>query len=370
MGPMPEPLKDFVDIDLVKRLGERMQLVYRGFARDEFVRQVSAVLPDLELKDRMAAIAGALAERLPAAFPEAVALVVEALESAETPLSGWEAWPLATYIELCGTGHPAESLDAMERVSPFMSCEMAIRPFLERYPEQTFERLERWVDHPDASVRRLVSEGTRPLLPWGKRVAALREDPLPGIRLIERLRDDPSEDVRRSVANHLNDVSKDHPELAVETARRWAKEGSVHTQRLLEHALRTLVKKGNPGALEVLGFTTAAEVEVDAFVCRPTEVPIGGEVELRARLRSTSGNDQHLVVDYIVHYVKRDGSSRPKVFKWKTLDLAAGAEIGLRRKQHVQDQSTRIHHPGLHRVELQVAGVVAAETAFELLPAR
>jgi len=295
-------------------------------------------------------------------------IVLAAAEIREPAISGWEAWPLATFIELYGTEHPVESFDAMERLTVFMSCELAIRPFLERYPEQTFARLDRWVNDPDAAVRRLVSEGTRPLLPWGRRVAGLREDPLPGLGLIEKLRDDPSEDVRRSVANHLNDVSKDHPQLAIETAGRWAAGASADTERLLRHALRTLVKRGDAEALEVLGFTSGAEVEVDFFTCRPAQVAMGGEVELSARLRSKSRKTQHLVIDCIVHYVKKDGAARPKVFKWSTVELGPGESLELRRRLVLQDLSTRIHHPGIHRVELQVAGTVVAEAAFELLP--
>jgi len=365
---MPEPLKDFVDAGLVERLGARVERVLPGFPLDDFVREVASVLSNLELKDRMAAVARGLADRLPAAFPEAVSVGVAAAELGDPPVAGWEAWPLATFIELYGTEHPTESLDAMERLTVFMSCELAIRPFLQRHPQQVFERLDCWVDHPLAAVRRLVSEGTRPLLPWGQRVARLQEDPLPGIALIERLRHDPSEDVRRSVANHLNDVSKGHPQLALEVARRWAVDATPETGRLLRHALRTMVKKGVPEALEVLGFTAAAAVEVVSFTCLPAREAVGGQVELQARLRSTGTDGQRLVIDFVVHYVKKDGSSRPKVFKWRSVDLGSGEELELRRRLSLQDQSTRTHRPGIHRVELQVAGTVVAEAAFELLP--
>lgn len=358
-------LKDFVDGALVEALGDRFRVVHPGFDRSGFVTAVEPELGDLELKERIALIARSLAERLPPAFPDAADVVVAAAGSGSAP-SGWEAWPLATFIELFGVDHPAEALDAMETVTRFASCEFALRPQLADHPEETFARLAEWVDNGDDAVRRLVSEGTRPLLPWGKRVPALREDPRRGLALVERLRADRSEAVRRSVANHLNDVSKDHPELAVETAARWAEDGTPEIGALLRHGLRTLVKRGDPAAMRVLGFTTDAQVEVAEFACEPAEIAIGERVELRATLRSCAREAQYVVVDCVVHFVKSDGAASPKVFKWAALDLAPGEEKQLVRRQWFRDMSTRTHHLGEQTIVLQVAGREAARTSVRL----
>ncbi len=359
-------LKGFVDSALVGRLAGRLAAVAPGFDADGFQSTATAGLDDLELKDRIAQIADCLAGHLPSRFPEAVAVVVAAADNPDPPIGGWEAWPLNTFVERHGAAWPEESLDAMERLTRHASSEFAIRPLLERHREATFARLERWVEHPDEAVRRLVSEGTRPLLPWGTRVKALREDPEPGLALISRLIGDPSETVRRSVANHLNDVAKDHPERAVEVARGWMADGSGETAALVSHALRTLVKRGDPGALAVLGFATDAAVEVLEFSCEPTLVAVGGRTTLTARLRSTAAEPCRMVADWVVHYVKASGSTSPKVFKGRVFDLEPGQEVELRRRLSLADMSTRTHHPGVHRVVLQVAGRAVAEVRFEL----
>lgn len=365
---MATPLKDFVGRDVVRRLGARMQAVEPDFDLEGFVGAASASLRDLELKARIAMIARRLGAALPHRFPAAVAAVVRAARHPDPPIGAWEAWPLNAFVEQYGIGHPRESLDALEVLTRFASSEFALRPFLEQHPEATWSRVEEWAGHGDEAVRRLASEGTRPLLPWGKRVAALRRDPERGLAILERLRDDPSPTVRRSVANHLNDISKDHPDLAVATARRWSEDASPDTMALLNRGLRTLVKQGHEGALEVLGFTTDPEVEVE-LRCSEERIAVGDTVRLEAMLRSTGSVPQLLVVDYVVHYLRGDGSSAGRVFKWRSVELAPGEAATLRRRHCFQDMSTRTHHPGRHRIGLQVAGRVLAEVAFDLEPA-
>ncbi len=359
-------LKDFVDPDLVARLAARVRAVHPAFDADGFITAVMGPLGNLELKNRMALIADELAEHLPPGYPEAVAIVVAAADHPELPIDGWSAWPLNTFVERHGVAHPEESLDAMERLTRHMSSEFAIRPFLEHHREKTLARLQEWVGHGDAAVRRLVSEGTRPLLPWGPRVTGFREDPEPGLALIAGLVRDPSETVRRSVANHLNDVSKDHPDRAVKIAREWLQDGQDETKRLVAHSMRTLVKRGHPGALEILGFATTPDVTVLGFTCTPDTVSIGEHTVVSGRVRSTGSSVRKLVLDLVVHYVKANGSTSAKVFKGKVAELGPDDEVEIRRKLSLHDMTTRKHHPGNHRVELQIAGHVVAETEFEL----
>jgi len=182
--------------------------------------------------------------------------------------------------------------------------------------------LREWVRSDDEHVRRLPSEGTRPHLPWGPNVDALLNDPVLGISLLEKLRRDPSETVRRSVANHLNDIARRHPDRVVEICRRWSNEGDTEPS-MIRHALRSLVKKGDPGALALLGFTTDAAIEVEAFAITPSTIGLGESIHLAATLRSTSSEQQRLVVDFIVHHIGASGAATPKIFKWTTVELAS-----------------------------------------------
>ncbi len=359
---MPEPLKKRLAGPEVDHIAERVQLVHPSFDRLEFA-SITTSLEALELKDRIAAVADQLHETLPASYPEAVSILVRA---AEGGMEGFAAWPLCTFVERHGVDHPTESLEAMESLTRASSCEFAIRPFLDEHLDQTMAAVHRWVENEDADVRRLASEGTRPRLPWGPRVRALSDDPQIGLGVLERLRHDPSEMVRRSVANHLNDIAKDYPELVVETVGRWAGDGTVD-ERMISHALRSLVKQGHSGALAVLGFATDAQLDVVAFDVTPESLRLGEYIELKAVLRSTAEQEQRLVIDFVIHHPTARGSLSTKVFKWTTLELEAGAEQVLTKRRRIETASTRKYTAGVHSIELQVAGRVLARTSFDLL---
>ena len=363
---MPAALKDSVDAAVVDELARRFAEVDDHFDARSFTERTAPALVGLELKARIELIARelwrALGDRDPA---DSLACLVE-VARAEPPVDGWAAWPLATVLELFGPSRPSAALDAMEHVTTRMSCEFAVRPFLRDHYDETYARLLELTDHADERVRRLPSEGTRPLLPWGMRVQRLLDDPRPGLALLQRIRHDPSETVRRSVANHLNDVAKAHPDLVVETLASWMDEPETD-RRMVAHALRTLVKHGDPGALGVLGFTTDPQVVVERFDVSPTVVEIGTPIALSADLRSVGTTPQRLVVDFVVHHVNASGATSPKVFKWTTVELGPGDRRTLAKRRQIQQASTRTYRAGTHRVELQVSGRVVAATAFDVV---
>ncbi len=360
---MAEPLKNRLDRRTVELLADRFVEVRPGFDAAAFTAEAMSRFPQLELKDRVNLVADLLADHLPDGYPAALSLVVAV---AETDPGEWASWPLCSFVERHGVDHPTESLDAMEKLTRRWSCEFAVRPFLDHHLDQTRGRLRRWVEDPDEAVRRLASEGTRPLLPWGPKVQAILDDPEIGLELLRVLRHDESATVRRSVANHLNDLTKSHPDLVVATVTGWTGEEHPVDDRLVRHALRTLVKQGHPGALGVLGFTTDPEVEVDGFDCSPAAIDLGQRIELTAGLRSVADADQLLVIDFVIHHVTASGTSSPKVFKWATRTIEPGRSLVLSKKRLIQTASTRRYHRGVHRVDLQVAGRVMASTEFDL----
>ena len=362
---MAAALKDSVDAGVVDELARRFATIDDRFDAQGFAERTTPQLAELELKGRIETIARelwrALGDREPA---DSLAYVVD-VARAEPPVDGWAAWPLATVVELFGPSCPTAALDAMEHVTQRMSCEFAVRPFLRDHFDATYDRLVEFTTHDDERVRRLPSEGTRPRLPWAMKVQRLIDVPLPGIALLQRLRHDPSETVRRSVANHLNDVAKDYPQLVVDTVSAWMEEPETD-RRMVRHALRTLVKRGEPGALGVLGFTVEPQVVVERFRISPGSVEMGAHITLAADLRSVGTAPQRLVVDFVVHHVNASGATSPKVFKWTTVDLEPGALCTLTKRRLIQQASTRTYRAGTHPVELQVGGRVVAATTFEV----
>jgi 3-methyladenine DNA glycosylase AlkC len=362
---MAAALKDSVDASVVAELADRFGAVDAGFDVDGFTARAVAPLADLELKGRVEHIARTLWHTTSAEDGAARMAVLVDVARAEPPVEGWAAWPLAAVVELFGLDHLPEALAALEPVTKRMSCEFAVRPLLRQHFEPTYARLVELTEHDDDRVRRLPSEGTRPLLPWAPRVPQLLADPMPGLALLERLRHDESETVRRSVANHLNDVSRAHPGLVVETTARWLDEPETD-RRMIAHGLRTLVKAGDPAALAVLGFSTDPQVEVERFEVGPAIVEMGDHLALAADLRSTGDAPQRLVIDFVVHHVNASGETSPKVFKWTTADLAPGERRTFAKRRLIRQASTRTYRSGTHRVELQVGGTVVASGAFDV----
>jgi 3-methyladenine DNA glycosylase AlkC len=256
------------------------------------------------------------------------------------------------------------------------TAEFSIRPFLEHHPQATLERLAQWTQDPSEHVRRLVSEGTRPRLPWGRRLKAFQADPTPVLNLLERLKDDPSLYVRRSVANNLNDIGKDHPDRLVALACRWWSESTrlgseplrAQRQWLVAHGLRSLLKAGHPGALGVLGHGELPEVRLLDPSLSPSPARMGARIRLGFSLHNPTDRVQSLLVDLRVHYRKAAGHTGPKVFKLRAVNLAPQATAVFAKTLSLAQMTTRQHHPGEHRVEALVNGQALALGSFELLP--
>jgi 3-methyladenine DNA glycosylase AlkC len=247
------------------------------------------------------------------------------------------------------------------------TAEYSIRGFLERYPERTLDRLRDWAGDSNVHVRRLVSEGTRPRLPWAPRLRAFQDDPQPVLQLLELLKDDPGLYVRRSVANNLNDIGKDNPTALIETCRQWLSGATAERTWLIRHALRSAVKRGEPAALEVLGFVPATGVEVRDIHIAPAVASIGESVTFTVELGNEGSAAQQLLVDLRVHFVKANGRPSPKVFVLKELEVEPGGSARLTKTISLAQHTTRTHYPGKHRVEVVVNGRVIGSGAFDVV---
>lgn len=354
---MATPLKLFFDARVVDAVADAFTRAWPGFPRERFVRESLDGLDSLELLPRGHHLAAALARALPPHWPEAARIVRDSLGP---PLGVEESWGMAPFFYLPhvflvakhGLGHWEESMALQEELTRRFSCEFSIRPYLEREPERTLARLHTWTRHPDVHVRRLVSEGTRPRLPWAPRLRRFQEDPRPVLALLEELKDDPALYVRRSVANNLNDIGKDHPEVLREVAERWSRGASPERAWVVKHALRSAVKRGEAGALRVMGASEAVDVAVSGAV-RPEAVAVGGAVRVRIEVRNRGAAPAELVVDYAL---RPPSGAAGKVFKGARLRLGPGEAGAVERSLSFKPMSTRRHHPGVYRIEALVNG--------------
>lgn len=372
---MAEPLKTFFSPALVRRLAADIQRVEPSFPTRAFVGRAANGLDDLELLDRARQIARALGDHLPAEYPEAIGVLLRSLgpEHATDELVGsgmapFYYLPHTLFVAERGLEHFELSLRAQYELTKRFSAEGSIRAFIARDPERTFAQLRVWATDGNAHVRRLVSEGTRLRLPWARRVAWLDANPRRVLALLEVLKDDPTTLVRRSVANNLNDLSKDHAELAVETCRAWLRAESPEILALVQHAQRSLIKRGHRGALALLGAGARPRVEIGSVRLSAKSIRLGGEIRFSFDVESTSPGGQHLLVDFVVHFVKANGGSRAKVFKLKRATLEARGRASFEGKVSFAQMTTRRHYPGRHRIEVLVNGVAFPLGEFGVRP--
>ncbi|MDO9583312.1 MAG: DNA alkylation repair protein [Desulfomicrobium sp.] len=312
--------------------------------------------------DRGRRIARTLRKHLPDSYPEALSILLASIgerpprTESDGGMASFLYLPHVQFVEEFGLEHFEASMNALHLLTQRFTGEFSVRPYIDRYEAESMALLARWTRDPNPHVRRLVSEGTRPRLPWASRLRRFQKDPTPVLTLLEALRDDPEEFVRRSVANNLNDIGKDHPGILIEVARRWMTDASTDRRALVRHALRFLVKRGNPDALAVLGYGEGAAIELGEVKIAPEVVAKGQTVTIEFAVRSASSSLQKVLVDLRVHYVKANGSTSPKVFKLKALELPAGGSASFKKRLSIADLTTRRHHAGTHRVEALVNG--------------
>jgi 3-methyladenine DNA glycosylase AlkC len=372
-----EPFKNFINAQVVRDMAHHLHRAWSEFPRKRFESLALAGLDDLELKARVGHLCGAMEACLPSDLMHAADVIEASLAPAREPdapaeqstpgagLAGWAIWPMGEFVAHRGLGLPERALRVLHALTQRSTAEFAIRPFIEQHPALTFATLQAWTHDPSAHVRRLVSEGSRPRLPWGMQLKGLIADPTPTLPLLRALQDDPSEYVRRSVANHLNDIAKDHPALVAQWLEQYLPGASAQRQALLRHASRSLIKRGDPRTLKAWGLAQGLRGTVRLKLSKQ-RVALGDSLELAVTLESSSPRPQKLAIDYAVHHVKANGETSPKVFKGWTLELGAHEQRKLRKTHSLRPVTTRTYHAGRHMIELRINGRIAVDAEFNL----
>ena len=326
-------------------------------------------LDGLGLRGRTDLLSAAMLTGLPGDYPAAAAVFRRALKDPD--FTGWMIWPVsesAATLALARRvpGDFEDCLSLLAELTPRLTGEFAIRRLLDADLDLALAVIQRWTTHPDWQVRRLASEGTRAYLPWAIRVPGLTARPAATLPILDALYRDPVEDVRRSVANHLNDLARHAPDEVIATAARWLAEPDANTARLVRHGLRTLVKKAHPGALELLGFAPASLAVTPPRLDR-TVVELPGDLGFDFDVANTGPAEARIAVDYVVHYAKANGVLADKVFKLGIAVLGPGESRTFSKRHAFRQMTTRVHHPGDHALQPQVNGVRYPAAGFTVL---
>lgn len=360
----PSPaLKEIFNTERLQHIAAEMTAVYPAFDAHAFLEMANHGLAQLSIMQRMARVAECLQAVLPLSFEDTLD-VLYAL--APRLNSGFVSIALPHYVAMHGAHTFERSMEALKYFTAFGSSEFAIRYFLRSDPERTLAVMHRWAQDQNQHVRRLASEGCRPRLPWSFRLEKIQADPTLAAAILDTLKADESLYVRKSVANHLNDITKDHPEWVLDRIEGWSLDNR-HTAWIARHALRSLIKQGNRRALAIIGAGDKPEVDIIDLKVEPAVVRLGQKISVSFVVASRVERSQRLVVDYAVDYVKANGSTSAKVFKLKALTLPGKSSELIVRRQHIKELTTRKHYAGRHAVHILVNGERLASSEFEIL---
>lgn len=370
-------MKNVFNLQLIQYCGNALAKHQDKFDVDGFCRLAAKDIDQNELKERSQQICEALVFYLPNDYLQAVALLVatlhpvtdnqelDAINTNNNGVAGWLMMPYSQFVGEFGSQHLTVSLSALAQFTKRFTSEFGIRELFISQPMATLAFTKTWLVDPCHHVRRLASEGCRPLLPWAKQIPLFKEQPELILPILEALKDDDSEYVRRSVANNLNDIAKHHPQLVADLMHRWSAGASKPRQRLIKHASRTLIKQGHPTTLATFGFGSPKHLSVQLNL-EQAKLALNEKLLLNLTVTNNSACSINILLDFVVFHQKANGRLTPKVFKWKELTLAAHECVALQKFHHIKPISTRKYYPGEHQIAVQINGQEFSKTSFEL----
>ena len=373
---MPEPFKNLFNRDLILTMSGLFDRL-EGFDKGAFERIALAGLDDLEMMERSAQITGAMKAAIPGSMPDLLRPLSELLHPDLTDdisggpsdargLRGWACVPVGNYVADTCLQYPEFALQFLAELTKRFSAEFAVRPFFRDHPDITIGKALEWTKDPNHHVRRLASEGSRPRFPWGIRLQDFVKDPAPILPILAALKDDPSEYVRRSVANNLNDIAKDHPDIVNQIAAEWMQDAPPNRRRLVKHACRSLIKSGNPDTLAIFGYGDVSAVRADLAIT-PTSIRLGDQLQIDLELAVNGSQDLTVLIDLVLGFRKANGTLSSKVFKWTETTLNTNTALRLRKSLPIKPVTTRRHYTGKQSLSVQVNGVILATSDFELI---
>jgi 3-methyladenine DNA glycosylase AlkC len=363
---MPEPLKNMYNTQFIQNLSTALHSVDSSFPVDNFTQQViNHEWEKRELKDRMRHITHCLRVALPADYRAALNILRQAAAHPLLAHYTFQMMICPDFVEVYGLQDWDASLPALEQFTQQCSAEFAVRPFIVQDTERMMAQMLQWASHENHHLRRLASEGCRPRLPWAMALPAFKSDPSPILPILETLKQDESEYVRRSVANNLNDIAKDNPQVVLATLQQWNQTQSKNMQWLVNHGLRTLTKAGNSEALALLGYGEML-VEVQNLSIQPTAIRMGADITFSFEVTSKSAETQSLMIDYVVYFARANGKASAKVFKLRKLELAPEQSLAIAKKHSFRPITTRRYYAGQHAIAIQVNGTILARQEFML----
>ena len=357
-----DALKELFNKPFYEHLATEFRRADSNFDAKSFVKKVTENLDDLSLNQRMRNTSIVLPEFLPTKFEHSVELMKKVIPNTKR---GYTNLLFPDFVSVHGMSNFDTSMKALHFFTQFGSSEFAVRVFLKADFDKALNYMNKWASDKNHHVRRLASEGSRPRLPWSFKLEKVIQEPEHTRSILEALKADKELYVRKSVANHLNDLSKENSDYMLNLIKTWDQQ-KPETAWIIKHASRTLIKKGHAGSMQIFGFENKPQIEIANFKLKSQKIKLGQNLEFEFDIVSKKSKPQKLVIDYIIHYVKKSGELSPKVFKLSETNLESKQIQHFKKKQILKDFTTRKHYAGRHELEIQVNGSVFAKTTFKL----
>ncbi|MBP4137934.1 DNA alkylation repair protein [Flavobacterium geliluteum] len=362
-------IKDIYSVTFYEKFGQAVAEIHPTFDKQQFIDTIyQDDFAQKEWKDRMKHTTVVLHQFMPESFSEAVLLIDKIIQNLKKNkfTDGNLAFIFfADYIEMYGLDDFKTSAKAFVSITQFISCEFAVRPFILKYKEKMIDEMVQWSLHENHHVRRLASEGSRPRLPWAMAIPFLKKDPASILPILENLKNDSSEYVRRSVANSLNDIAKDNAQTVLEIAKKW-RGISKETDGIIKHGCRTLLKQGHPEILSHYGLEST-NIALSSFEIKTPVVKIGSYLEFQFQLNNKNNEAKNVRLEYAIHYKKAKGHLAKKVFKISEKSYSPNQIIKVERKQSFKVITTRVFHTGMHQLSIIINGTESDVLEFELI---
>ena len=366
---MAEPLKNLYNKTFFDAFTHACEQVIPEFSTDLYLQEIyDEGWEQRELKERMRHITVTLKNHLPEDYPSALDYLLKLIPILRESGLKDESLGFASipdFVELYGQNYPDLAIKAFEQITLLVTCEFAVRPFLIQYQDKMMAQMLRWSKHENHLLRRFSSEGCRPRLPWAMALPALKKDPIPILPILENLKDDDSEFVRKSVANNLNDISKDHPELVIEIAKKWIGK-STKTDWIVKHACRTLLKQGMAEVMGLFGYGATDKISISDFEIKTPIVKQGDSLEFSFVLKNEDSKPQKVRLEYGMYYLRANRTLSKKVFKISEKEYDGHSETLIHRKQSFRPITTRRYYPGKHEVSIIINGKEFGKQSFVL----
>ncbi|MCL2406771.1 MAG: hypothetical protein FWC95_02460 [Defluviitaleaceae bacterium] len=355
-------VKDMFSKPSLSDLATKLVSLYNTFPSDIFIQKIfNDNWDNLEMFARMSHIAKALSQTLPVNFVTSLGSINTIIPSCNTA----QGMVLMHYISECGLEHLNESTKTIANITKHTTGEFAVRPFIDKYPDEMLHIMMDWTKSEDEHVRRLASEGSRLAIPWGGRLQTVKKKPGYALPILEAIKDDPSEYVRKSVANNLNELSKIAPDLVVTTGQRWLNGGSKNTEKIIKHACRTMLKKAYPPVLELFGLAKPMGISVKILSCTAI-TRLNDDLTFSFEINNESAEGMKIRIGYDIGFIKANGQLKFKENRISERNCPPG-KILITRKHTINETSSRRIYPGLHELIITINGNEMAKTTFEIV---